>query len=202
MMSVEGLSKIFFDRASRHKHKTDGFIFQPDLPYKPFLDHNLVKWKFCDLCTVDMLVDVSKTVVNGETIVRPILKCSGDSGTYIDCSKRGNEYVGLAKFDSYRVLADCEDRGGGIGGSMRNTIAEVSYDTSCGTWIYSHLRKDKVEPNYVAVAMGVLIEQAESISIEELEYSLLAKTESENDFQRQLSNMKTKAINWQRNGRR
>lgn len=133
--------------------------------------------------------------MGAEYINRPRLFCSGEDGTYIDCSKRGSEYIGLAKFDSYRLLADCEDHG-------RKNVAEVSYDTTVGTWLYSHLRKDKVEPNFVDVAMGVLIEQAEAISIEELEYCLLARNESENDFQVQMSKMKDKALGWQRKGRR
>ena len=41
-IKVEGVSKIYREKGEdgriRQQHKTDGLIFQPDLPYKPFLD--------------------------------------------------------------------------------------------------------------------------------------------------------------------
>ena len=155
-ISIDGLSKVFSDPRSRQQHKTDGLIFQPDLCYKPFLDNNMVKWKYSDLCTVDMLVEISeeRLETTGEKVCRPRLKCSGNEGTYIDCSKRGKEYIGLSKFDTYRLLADVDD-------SDKRSIAEVSYDTVVGSWIYSHLRKDKVEPNFIDVVLLSLIHISE-----------------------------------------
>jgi len=47
---------------------------------------------------------------------------------------------------------------------------QVAYDTQVGLWSYSRLRVDKTEPNIIGTVMGVLTEQAEEISIEELEY--------------------------------
>ena len=180
-ISPRGLTKIF--KNGDQQHSTDGLIFQPDKPYHPFLYNDLVKWKFPDMCTVDMMVDIDDRQ-------QPNLYCSIENG-FVNCSKRGKQYIGLAKFDTYRLLADYEDHG-------KKTIAEVSYDTSVGSWVYSHLRKDKVDPNFIDVVMSVLVEQAESISIEELEYRLLARDESENDFQQQLGKMKKKALSWQR----
>ena len=202
-IKIEGVSKIFREIADgkiRQEHKTDGLIFQPNKPYRPFLYNELVKWKYADLCSVDMRVEVEVTSEKDgdEAFRRPRLFCSGSDHMYIDCSKRGREYIGLEKFGTYRLLADYEDRQRAGNGC----IAEVSYNTSVGTWVYSHLRKDKVEPNFIDVVMGVLVEQAEEISIEELEYTLLAKNEAENDFQAQLRRMKTKCLEWQRNGRR
>ena len=192
MISVQGLSKVWTSRAQRQQHLTDGLIFQPDLPYHPFLDHNLVKWKYPDLCTVDMLVTIGTETADGEVVVRPRLHCSAAEGTYIDCSKRGKDYLGLAKFDTYRLLADCEDHG------ARN-IAEVSYDPTVGTWVYFHLRKDKIEPNFIDVVMSVFTEQAEAISAEELEYRVLAGENPKfDDFFPQLNKMMKKLIDFQR----
>jgi hypothetical protein len=42
-------------------------------------------------------------------------------------------------------------------------------------WEYVIVRKDKSEPNYVDTVMGVMMEQAEGICLEELEYSLLLR---------------------------
>ena len=208
-IKIEGISKIYreisVDGRARQEHKTDGLIFQPDAPYKPFHHNELVKWKYADLCSVDMLVEVNQEtdMKIGQTATRPRLYCSASSDSiqdrvYIDCSKRGKEYIGLEKFGTYRLLADYEDHLN----SGRKCIAEVSYDTNVGTWVYSHLRKDKTEPNFIDVVMGVLVEQAEEISIEELEYTILAKNEAENDFQTQLKRMKWKCLQWQRNGRK
>ena len=182
VISPKGLSKIF--RYGEQQHSTDGLIFQPDTPYKPFVCTDLVKWKFPDMCTVDLMVTLDEKQ-------RPHLKCSTESD-FVDCSVRSKEYIGLAKFDTFRLLADFEDHG------KKKTIAEVSYDTSVGAWIYSHLRKDKVDPNFVDTVMSNLVEQAESISIEELEYRILARNESENDFQQQLAKMKKTALEFQR----
>jgi hypothetical protein len=95
--------------------------------------------------------------------------CGGPDGTMIDCSKRGRDHVGIGVFDTYRLLADIQDSVGGVG----NKIAEVVYDASIGLWGYLHLRKDKVEPNFIDTVIGVFMEQAEGISIEELQYRYL-----------------------------
>ena len=85
----------------------------------------------------------------------------------------------------------------------RNTqsppIVEVAYDISIGMWSYLHLRKDKDKPNFIDSVMGVFMEQAESISIEELEYSLSASSHGlENDYEVQIEKMKAKLLVWQR----
>ena len=46
--------------------------------------------------------------------------------------------------------------------------------------------------------MGVLTELADAISIEELEYSLLARNEDECDYNIQINKMKEKALAFQR----
>ena len=78
-------------------------------------------------------------------------------------------------------------------------IVEVAYDIQVGMWAYLHLRKDKDKPNFIDSVMGVFMEQAESISIEELEYTLSAASHGlENDFEPQIQKMKTKLLDWQR----
>jgi hypothetical protein len=53
------------------------------------------------------------------------------------------------------LLADIQDSPGGVG----NKVAEVVYDASIGLWGYLHLRKDKIEPNYIDTVIGVFMEQ-------------------------------------------
>lgn len=102
----------------------------------------------------------------------------------------------LGEFDAYRLLADMESP------ELANRgppIVEVAYDIQIGMWAYLHLRKDKDKPNFIDSVMGVFMEQAESISIEELEYTLSAASYGlENDFEPQIQKMKTKLLDWQR----
>ena len=140
---VEEGKKIYYDSARRH-HKTDGIIFQPNTAYKFGSDSELIKWKPADFCSVDLQVYLPQSgAVRGGLL--PHLLCSGPEGVRIDCTKRGQEYVGLGYFDSMRLLADADDfersisRGNST--SRRNVIAEVAYDTRVGSWTYFHIRK-------------------------------------------------------------
>ncbi len=47
------------------------------------------------------------------------------------------------------------------------------FDPDMGHWRYSRLRPDKDKPNFMPNVMNVLMEQAEDISVEELELILL-----------------------------
>ncbi|CAE7609491.1 unnamed protein product, partial [Symbiodinium microadriaticum] len=98
----------------------------------------------------------------------------------------------MAPFDTLRLRADIEDS------VNPATIAEVSYCPAFGLWTYFHLRGDKTTPNYINTALSILMEQAESISIEELEYRLLARNEAEDDFSAQHSMMLGKVLQRQR----
>ena len=55
-------------------------------------------------------------------------------------------------------------------------MVEVAYDVNVGMWSYLHYRKDKKQPNYIDTVLGVFVEQAEAIGVEELEYCLNAST--------------------------
>jgi hypothetical protein len=80
-------------------------------------------------------------------------------------------------------------------------IAEVVFDAALGQWIYMKLREDKTDPNYIDTVMGVFMEQAEAISIEELEYRMLLPPGAEDDFAVQLQKMKKKLLEFQRSKR-
>jgi hypothetical protein len=104
--------------------------------------------------------------------------------------------IPAGEFDTYRLLADIENP------ELANrgpAVVEVAYDLQVGMWSYLHLRVDKSQPNFIDSVMGVFMEQAESISVEELEYSLAAAAAGqENDFEAQLDKMKRKLLEWQR----
>lgn len=177
--------RVYRDSERRH-HKSDGLIFQPDLPYRCGTDENLLKWKWPELASCDLQIAVDDR--DGSIG----LMAGGPDGSLVDCAKRGVSRLGFGKFDTYRLLADVNDN------RRRVHIAEVAYNSKIGLWTYFQLRDDKTEPNFINTVMNIFMEQAESISIEELEYRLLARNEAENDFSKQLESMLKKAVQFQK----
>lgn len=171
-ITISGDKKVYLDPTNtRRHHKTDGVIFQPDTPYVCGRDDKLLKWKWADLCSVDLIARCVDRRVQ--------LLCHADREVEVNCSKRGE----LGLFDSYRIKGDMADP------SLPHStprIAEVTYRTDFGQWSYMHLRADKVKPNFIVTVMSTFLEQAEAISKEELEYNLLACTGEEMDFKDQL----------------
>ena len=143
---------------------------------------DLYKWKWLELRSVDL-----QGVVNSRGELR--LFAGGPDGTEIDCMLANT--VALARYDTYRLRADMEEVG------LRRPVVEVTYDTTVGTWRYHCLRTDKKEPNKIQTVIGVMLELAESIPIEELEYSFLS-TGASSDFALQLEKMKGKLLEWKR----
>lgn len=160
-ISMQDGGRVYREPDGRRHHKTDGIIFQPDSPYRPKSDEYLLKWKFPELRTVDLLVKIEQRTVR--------LYCDANStGETIDCTKRG----GLGVFDTYRLLGDI---GVGTEAYAHNKIhiAEVMFDSAVGQWKYHRLRDDKNRPNNIQVVLSTFVEQSENISIEELEYELM-----------------------------
>lgn len=179
-------SKVFFDPMSggRRHHRSDGIILQPsDLPYTFGTDTNLLKWKWPDLISIDLAVIF-------ENDSNPRLLANGPDGIYIDCAKYTDGSLTIGKFDVMRLRGDLQ--------SLKKInrgpcIAEFAYDVKVGLWTYFHIREDKSTPNHISTVLSVLMEQAESVSIEELHYRLLARSDAEGDYQSQL-NLKMKEL--------
>jgi hypothetical protein len=189
LIKYENGERIFKESYWRY-HKTDGLIFQPNLPYTFGTDNNLIKWKWAELTSVDLNVILCRKGQRGE--IELGLLCDGPDGSQIDIAKRGTTRLSFNEFDTYRIIADIEDSNKLI------NIAEVAYNPSHGVWVYFHLREDKTSPNFINTVLGVLMEQAEAISIEELEYRFLARNENENDFNSQIEKMTGKLMEFQR----
>jgi hypothetical protein len=191
LIKHENGERIFRESYWRY-HKTDGLIFQPNLPYTFGTDNNLIKWKWSELTSVDLTAVIYRRNQNQRNEIEIGLLCGGPDGSQIDVAKRGTNRLSFHEFDVYRIIADLEDSNRLI------NIAEVAYNPSHGVWVYFHLREDKTQPNYVNTVLGVLMEQAEAISIEELEYRLLARNENENDFTSQVDKMTATLMEFQR----
>lgn len=200
---------VFFDTDRRH-HRSDGLIFQPNAKYVFSRHFQLLKWKWPELRTVDLKVvqeevelplggqQSSSSAARSEWVV--YLYCTGPDQVPINCTKRGDVNVGLGEFDTYRLLGDIENspydekRKG-----ASSSIVEVAYDVHEGMWSYVQLRRDKASPNFIDTVLGVFMEQAEAINIEELEYALNAAAHGlENDYEVRLAKMKTQLLDWQR----
>ena len=57
---------------------------------------------------------------------------------------------------------------------------------------------DKTEPNYIDTVIGVFMEQAEGINVEELQYRMLMKSESADDWHAHVTKMKLQLLDWQK----
>jgi hypothetical protein len=178
----EDSGRIYRESEKRH-HRTDGIILQPDAPYVMGTDYGLMKWKWADLRTVDLRVEFNNAAASPEQRIQ--LTCMGPQGESIDCSKR----TLFEAFDRMRVLGDIRDSG-----PNNSRIVEVTYNPALGKWRYLHSRPDKAQPNSVYIVMAVLMEQAEGISLEELEYTLLANSSSELDYAEQLQKLSEQLI--------
>ena len=160
--------------------------------------YDLLKWKWADLRSVDLIVHIEER--DDEREVK--LFCEGPDKALINCSVRGERNVGIGKFDTYRLLAEIPAHllgGGGGAGAGRRVIAEVAYDVAVGMWEYKKVRGDKSDPNFIDSVLGVFIEQAEAISRDELEYVVLASVKGwELDYDEQIGKMRKKLMDWQK----
>ncbi len=212
--------RYFTDVDGKKSHLTDGIIFQPALlPYEFGRCYDLYKWKWSDMRSVDLgvaivfhpqKIDDADTkndhliCGNSQSITNQNIHlwCAKGGTERIDCTKRGDTNVGLGKFDTFRLMAEYDDRRKNVDKS-RPIIAEVCYDTHIGMWSYIKIREDKSAPNGIDAVMGVFTEQAEAIGIEELEYSLIASEwNEEQDFGDMLEKCKQEILKLQRNKKR
>lgn len=191
-VSVEGRHRIFKDEGRTLHHKTDGIIFQPNAPYTVGTDTALLKWKWADLASVDLRVypaPDSGGGGGGGGMGRGcnVKLCSeaGNHGEEVDLSKS----VHLSVHDRARLVADME--------GSRSVIAEVALDPGSGLWVYMGLRPDKDRPNFITTVISTMVEVAEGLSEEELKYRMLVDSPSSDDWVRQETAMRKRAVQWQ-----
>ena len=184
---VEGRHRIFKHEARTLHHKTDGIIFQPNSPYTVGTDTALLKWKWADLASVDLRVYPATDTGGGIGGGCNVRLCSeaGNQGEEVDLSKS----VHLSAHDRARLVAD-------MGGS-RSVIAEVALDPGSGLWVYMGLRPDKDRPNFITTVISTMVEVAEGLSEEELKYRMLVDSPASDDWVRQETAMRRRAVQWQ-----
>jgi hypothetical protein len=175
---------------------TDGIIFQPDRPYIFGRSYELFKWKWSTMRSIDLGVAIVlgvqslkeigtrndqriASVTNDITPSNVHLWCTTKDEEYIDCTKRGDANVALGRFDTFRLLSEYDDRRRYVD-AARPIIAEVCYDAQVGMWSYIQVREDKTAPNSLDAVMGVFTEQAEGLSLQELEFIFLENESNSN----------------------
>ncbi|CAM9455593.1 unnamed protein product, partial [Hapterophycus canaliculatus] len=109
----------------------------------------------------------------------------GNHGEEVDLSRS----VHLSDHDQARLVADMQN--------SRSVIAEVALDPGSGLWIYMGLRPDKDRPNFITTVISTMVEVAEGLSEEELKYRMLADTPASDDWARQETTMRKRAVQWQ-----
>ena len=110
---------------------------------------------------------------------------AGNQGEEVDLSKS----VHLSAHDRARLVADME--------CNRSVIAEVALDPGSGLWVYMGLRPDKDRPNFITTVISTMVEVAEGLSEEELKYRMLVDSPSSDDWIRQETAMRKRAVQWQ-----
>ena len=171
-------------------HKTDGIIFQPNLPYRNRTDVNLLKWKWGDLASIDLEVEIVGNVVE--------LYSDAGGGAKVKFSNS----VHFSKQDKARLVADVEH----FKRVAKSTpaIVEVALDPASGMWVYMRMRTDKDKSNFITVVMSTMVELAEGVSEEELKYRMMLGSSSEDDYCKQESVLRKRLVQYshEKNGKK
>jgi len=185
---VEGRHRMF------KNHKTDGVIFQPNLPYKNNTDVNLLKWKWGDLASIDLEVEIVGNVVELYSIAGGV-----------DNKVKFSNSVHFSKQDKARLVADVEHfKRVAKPKSKLPAIVEVALDPASGMWVYMRMRTDKDKSNFITTVMSTMVELAEGVSEEELKYRMMLGSSSEDDYCKQESVLRKRLVQYshEKNGKK
>jgi mRNA capping enzyme, C-terminal domain len=91
---------------------------------------------------------------------------------------------------------------GGGAASRSGAIAEVALDEGSGLWVYMGLRPDKDRPNFITTVMSTLVELAEGISQEELQYRMGVTDPAEDEWSKHFGKMQKQLVGWQADAQR
>jgi hypothetical protein len=173
-IAFEGADRVYIERdaqnrpvpMSKRHHKSDGLIFAPDLPYHRGTDHNYLKWKWHDTITLDF---VCCRTQNPKFVHGVMLTFASDSGE-VDFS----DNIVLGAHEKQRLLGDL--------GNMHSLITEWEWSPECSGWVYKMPRPDKDRPNFSRTVLNTLMELAEGMDVEELEYRLSFSNPEDDDW--------------------
>ncbi|TMW60323.1 hypothetical protein Poli38472_000365 [Pythium oligandrum] len=149
----QSYARVYND--GKRVHYTDGIIFCPNTPYVTNTHKEYLKWKWSDLITVDFMASL-----NDQNAVT--LTCGGPRNSDIDL----DQIVVLDPKD-LPIIQKIVSRT-----PNRQAVLEFGFNADRGMWNYKCARPDKDQANYIRTVLGSLMNMAESISEEELQYRL------------------------------
>ncbi|DAZ94308.1 TPA: hypothetical protein N0F65_012077, partial [Lagenidium giganteum] len=149
----QSVARIYSD--DKRVHFTDGIVFCPNTPYIPNTHKEYLKWKWSDLITVDFLASL-----NDANEVS--LTCGGPRNSHIDL----DSVVVLDPKDTPTVQRLL------MRSPSRMAVLEFAFNADKGLWNYKCPRPDKDCANYIRTVLGSLVNMAEAISEEELQFRL------------------------------
>ncbi|GMF46836.1 unnamed protein product [Phytophthora fragariaefolia] len=148
------LARIYSD--DKRVHYTDGVVFCPNTKYVTNTHQEYLKWKWSDLITVDFLATLNQA---GDGVQ---LSCGGPRNTHIEL----DSIVRLDPKDVpvvHKLVSRTPNR---------QAVLEFAFNADKGLWNYKCPRPDKDCANYIRTVLGSLVNMAEGISEEELQYRL------------------------------
>lgn len=148
----------------RH-HKSDGLIFAPDLPYHRGTDFNYMKWKWHDTITLDF--ECRRNPHNQHGVSLGFAAEGNDKVDFTD-------HIVLDSHERHRLFGDM--------GAQAALITEWEWSPECSGWIYKMPRPDKKKPNFSRTVLSTIMELAEGMDIEELEYRLTFARPEDDDW--------------------
>mmetsp|Transcript_3302 Transcript_3302/g.4581 ORF Transcript_3302/g.4581 Transcript_3302/m.4581 type:complete len:802 (-) Transcript_3302:35-2440(-) len=167
-----GNAKVFREDSARF-HRSDGLIFVPrKTSYQAGSDPKLLKWKWRDGLTVDLIVGSGASRGGDLT-----LAAGGDDGDLVDCSR----HIALSDHDKARLRADLHFFAKTTT-DTKGVVVELGLDSATGFWNYHGPRPDKAIPNHIDVFISTLLLHAESPDQPEIEYRLKITDPTKDDW--------------------
>ncbi|TDH65295.1 hypothetical protein CCR75_001807 [Bremia lactucae] len=147
-------ARIYSD--DKRVHYTDGMVFCPNTKYVTNTNQEYLKWKWSDLITVDFLVTLNSSSDGIQ------LSCGGPRNTHIEL----DNIVQLDPKDAQMVHKLV------LRTPTHQAVLEFAFNADKGLWNFKCARPDKDCANYIRTVLGSLVNMAEGISEEELQYRL------------------------------
>ena len=174
------LTHRLYTDGARRTHLTDGIIFTPNLPYRPFANSNLFKWKFPDLLSIDFCVRESTRRNSSQPTLS--LFCFSQLDTPLvfskDVSFPAPQHAHLLDHIARRQQ-DCNSRNLPPDAPQRNVIIECTFSHDLGAWQFHTIREVKNQPNHCCVVLDTMEAISENISEFELQYRLVRSSDAD-----------------------
>lgn len=167
----KSIARVYRD--DKREHFTDGIIFCPNTRYECASHGEYLKWKWSDLITIDFITTLT-SAPHQTPVVQ--LACEGPHNAKIPLDR----LIQLDPKDLGTIAQILSQQ------KQASSIMEYGFDIESGLWKYKLNRPDKDRANYITTVLGSLMNMAESISEEELQYRMTAEQDDWNEQSKQM----------------